>query len=79
MFGPRYKKFKEAVELINANGATTFDSYEKFSVILDKWLSDELFYLKSAKTAGDYVNKNTGATDIIIKEILRKDINKKHS
>jgi len=79
MFGPGYKKFKEAVDLINANGAMTFDTFDKFSVILDKWLSDELFYLKSAKTAGDYVNKNTGATDIMIKEILRKDINKKHS
>jgi len=79
MFGPGYKKFKEAVDLINANGAMTFDTFDKFSNILDKWLSDELFYLKSAKTAGDYVNKNTGATDIMIKEILRKDINKKHS
>lgn len=79
LFGPKYKKFKEAVDLINANGAMTFDSFEKFSVILDNWLSDELFYLKSAKTAGEYVNNNTGATDVIIKELIRKDINKRHS
>jgi 3-deoxy-D-manno-octulosonic-acid transferase len=79
LFGPKYKKFKEAVDLINANGAMTFDSFENFSVILDKWLSDELFYLKSANTAGEYVNKNTGATDVIIKEIRQKDINKPHS
>ncbi|MBK7626831.1 MAG: 3-deoxy-D-manno-octulosonic acid transferase [Bacteroidales bacterium] len=79
LFGPKYKKFKEAVDLINAKGAMTFDSFEKFSDILDNWLSDELFYLKSAKTAGEYVNNNTGATDVIIKEIIRKDINKHHS
>jgi 3-deoxy-D-manno-octulosonic-acid transferase len=79
MFGPRYKKFKEAVDLINANGAMTFDSFDKYSVILDKWLSDELFYLKSAKTAVEYVKKNTGATSIIIQEILEKDINRLHS
>ncbi|MBK7134270.1 MAG: 3-deoxy-D-manno-octulosonic acid transferase [Bacteroidales bacterium] len=79
LFGPKYKKFKEAVDLINAKGAMTFDSFEKFSDILDNWLSDELFYLKSAKTAGEYVNNNTGATDVIIKEIIRKDINKRHS
>jgi 3-deoxy-D-manno-octulosonic-acid transferase len=79
MFGPRYKKFKEAVDLINANGAMTFDSFDKYSVILDKWLSDELFYLKSAKTAGEYVKKNTGATSIIIQEILEKDINRLRS
>jgi 3-deoxy-D-manno-octulosonic-acid transferase len=76
LFGPRYKKFKEAVDLINANGAMTFDSFEKFSVMVDKWLSDEQFYLRSAKTAGDYVKENTGATAVIIKEITQKDINK---
>jgi 3-deoxy-D-manno-octulosonic-acid transferase len=79
MFGPNYKKFREAVELINENGAMTFDSFSDFSDILDKWLKDELFYLKSAKTAGEYTRRNTGATDIIIKEILRKDINKLRS
>lgn len=79
LFGPKYKKFKEAVDLINANGAMSFDSFEKYCDILDKWLSDELFYLKSAETAGEYVNKNIGATDIIIKEIRQKDINKLHS
>jgi 3-deoxy-D-manno-octulosonic-acid transferase len=79
MFGPGYKKFMEAVELIKEKGAMTFDSYKEFSDILDKWLTDELFYLKSAKTAGDYVKKNTGATDYILKEIIQKDINKLRS
>lgn len=76
MFGPRYKKFREAVELINEKGAMTFDSFEIFSDILNKWLSNEPFYLKSAKTAGNYINKNTGATEVILQEILQKDINK---
>jgi len=79
MFGPGYEKFMEAVDLIKEKGAMTFDSYKEFSDILDKWLTDELFYLKSAKTAGDYVKKNTGATNIIIKEILQKDINRLRS
>lgn len=69
MFGPRYKKFREAVDLINDNGAMTFDSFVIFSDILDKWLANESFYLKSAKTAADYINKNTGATGKILKEI----------
>ena len=55
IFGPRYKKFREAVDLINEKGAMTFDSFRKFSDTLDKWLTDELFYLKSAKTAVDYI------------------------
>lgn len=69
LFGPEYKKFREAVELINLNGAMTFDSLDIFSYVLDELLKDESFYLKSAKTAGDYVSKNAGATKIIMQEI----------
>jgi 3-deoxy-D-manno-octulosonic-acid transferase len=76
VFGPRHEKFREAVDLINENGAMTFDSFGKFSDILDKLLADEQFYLKSAKAAALYVNKNTGATDKILQEIFQKDINK---
>jgi len=76
MFGPGYEKFREAVELINEKGAMTFDSFEIFSDILDKWLTDEPFYLKSAKTMSYYITKNTGATGKIMKEIFLQDINK---
>ncbi|MEI6047368.1 MAG: glycosyltransferase N-terminal domain-containing protein [Bacteroidota bacterium] len=69
MFGPRYKKFREAVDLINEKGAMTFDSFEFFSVILDKWLTDEQFYLKSAKAAVGYIDKNAGATARFLQEI----------
>lgn len=79
VFGPNYKKFREAVELINEKGAMTFNSFGEFSEILDNWLSDEDFYLKSAKTAGEYVMRNAGATPLIIKAILGKDINKLYS
>jgi len=76
MFGPNHKNFREAVDLINQNGAMTFNSFESFSDILNKWLSDELFYLKSVKTDCDYIQNNTGATRKILQEITGKDINK---
>jgi len=79
MFGPEHKNFREAIDLINENGAMTFDSFREFSIILDKWLTDELFYLKSAKTAVDYISKNTGATGKILQEISQKDINRLRS
>jgi len=79
MFGPRHEKFKEAVDLINKNGAITFDSFEKFSFALDKWLTDEKFYLRSAKITADYIDENKGATDKIMREIFQKDINKQNS
>ena len=76
MFGPRHKKFREAVELIKENGAASFDSFSLFRNILEKWLMDEPFYLKSANAASSYVIKNKGATAKILAEILPQDINK---
>lgn len=72
LFGPRHEKFREAIELLNEEGGMTFDSYEKFSFLLNKLLEDESFYLKSANSASYYVNKNTGATEKILGELLTK-------
>jgi len=69
MFGPEHKKFREAVELINEKGAMTFDSFGNFTDILDKWLTDDRFYLKSSKISAEYIQKNSGATDRILQEI----------
>ena len=79
MFGPRYKKFREAVEMINENGAKTFDYFNDFEVILDKWLTDEKFYSESAKSSRNYIKKNTGATEIILSGLAKKDINRLRS
>jgi 3-deoxy-D-manno-octulosonic-acid transferase len=70
IFGPNYKKFREAVELIHEKGAISFDSFENFSGIVDKLMSEEEFYIKAAETAGKYITKNTGATTIILKEVF---------
>ena len=63
VFGPNHKKFREAVELINLDGARCFSSYEEFSEIIDSWLSEKDEYLKSAGNALKYVKENAGATD----------------
>lgn len=70
LFGPNYKKFREAVDLINQEGAKSFDNYTGFEEILNKWVSDETQYRKAASQAGEYVNKNRGATSLIMKEII---------
>jgi 3-deoxy-D-manno-octulosonic-acid transferase len=70
MFGPRYHKFREAVELIKQNGAASFKSYSEFKAILDKWLSDDASYVKSASSASEFVANNKGATAKILNRIL---------
>jgi 3-deoxy-D-manno-octulosonic-acid transferase len=72
LFGPRHEKFREAVELINENGAFTFNSYPEFESIVNKLLEDEAFYLKSAGLASQYVSKNTGATEAIVSGVMSK-------
>jgi 3-deoxy-D-manno-octulosonic-acid transferase len=67
IFGPNYEKFREAVELIEAGGAKSFENYDDFKAIIDEWLTDEEAYSLSADIAGKYVRDNTGATDIILR------------
>jgi len=70
LFGPEHLKFREAVGLIETGGGESFKDYNEFEAILDKWLSDEKLYRKSAESAGAFVNKNSGATAKIISEIV---------
>ena len=79
VFGPNYEKFREAVDLKDAGGAKSFVTFDDFKGILDEWLKDGKLYSSYADVASKYVKENTGATEFIIKEIFKKDINKQHS
>lgn len=79
VFGPNHERFKEAVDLLNTGGAKTFLTFDDFKRILDLWLSDDKIYTISADIASNYVKVNAGATEIIIKEISQKDMNRAYS
>jgi 3-deoxy-D-manno-octulosonic-acid transferase len=74
-FGPNYHKFKEAEEMIGCGGAKSFSNYSEFEAVIGSWLEDDLKYRNDALSAGKYVKKHTGSTDLIIKKIY-KDINR---
>lgn len=65
IFGPNYKKFKEARDLIAVGGAFSITSKEECEEIFSTLLEDS----NKSKTAGDnalkYLSKNIGATDKI--------------
>jgi 3-deoxy-D-manno-octulosonic-acid transferase len=65
LFGPNYLKFREARELISIGGAFSITNYSLLEAQIDRLLTDTL----AGKIAGDYVKKNTGATDLIIRRI----------
>ena len=68
-FGPKYQKFKEAKDLIALQGATSVRSQEEFYALLDKLVKNKPVREERGKICLDYVKKNLGATDKIIKVI----------
>ncbi len=69
LFGPNYKKFSEAIELINMGGA--------FSITNESDFRDRMIYLdnennlkQASKICKNYIENNIGATEIILKNIV---------
>jgi len=69
IFGPKYSKFKEAVDLVERKGAFSIDSREAFEAVMDGMLDNESHGV-AARTAGDYVRSCLGATDAIYRDLL---------
>lgn len=66
LFGPNYKKYKEALDLVSSGGAFEVNNATQAGQLLDKLIHDRDFYHKSSKTARDYVEKNRGACNKIV-------------
>lgn len=66
VFGPRYKKFKEACDLVSLGAAFPLGNIEE---IFNKLIMDESFRDGCSAIAGEYVQKNKGATANILKAI----------
>ena len=69
IFGPKYQKFQEAVQLLEAKGAFSVKDYEELKTLLDRMLTDEVFLRESGMNASNYVTGNAGATDKIMSMI----------
>jgi len=65
IFGPKYQKFMEAIQLIDAQGAFSIQNYKELEVLLDRLLSDKEFLIRSGRNAGEYVLSRSGATQQI--------------
>lgn len=62
LFGPKYKNFNEAVDLVESQGAFCVNDSEDLGNVLKKLLSNPEAHLKSTKVCLDYVAQNIGAT-----------------
>jgi 3-deoxy-D-manno-octulosonic-acid transferase len=72
LFGPDYKDFKEAVDLIKEGGAYCYKNQTECNVIMDKWLESSNIYQSSSDIMKRYIQINLGATEKILNIILQE-------
>lgn len=70
MFGPRYDKFREAVDLVKMGGARVFNNYKSFVSSLNELLGDPELLNEAGKTNLSYIKSNLGATEMIASKLL---------
>jgi 3-deoxy-D-manno-octulosonic-acid transferase len=71
-FGPKYHKFVEAVDLVNANGMFSVNNQKEFDEIFEQLMNDNTFYNKASEICQNYVKLSIGATDKIAKHLESK-------
>ncbi|NDV60352.1 3-deoxy-D-manno-octulosonic acid transferase [Bacteroides sp. 519] len=69
IFGPKYQKFMEAIQLIDAKGAFSIKNYAQFEELVDKLRNNDTFLHETGANAGHYVLSHAGATDKIMQMI----------
>jgi len=70
IFGPNYKKFKEAVDLISEGGAFSVSNATELRDALDKLIDDRDERQKASQFCNNYVAKNVGSTKHIVKKVF---------
>ena len=67
VFGPKYKSFKEAVDLVSLEGAFSVNDAAEMTAVFSRLMNDEDFYVKASKTCRNYLDSQVGATESILK------------
>jgi 3-deoxy-D-manno-octulosonic-acid transferase len=66
IWGPAYKKYTEAIGLINANGGLVVNNSTALQKEIETLLEDDKKYQQIGENAYQYVQQNTGATKRIL-------------
>jgi 3-deoxy-D-manno-octulosonic-acid transferase len=72
VFGPNFEKYREAIELINDGGAKSFSTAGELQTIFSSLLTFQDDYRQKTAAAKNYVLKNKGATEKILRFIQEK-------
>lgn len=69
LFGPEYDKFREAVDLVMEGGAFSIRNKTEYHTRLFELLNNEKKYNECSAICTRYVERNTGATDLIMNKL----------
>ena len=69
VFGPKYRNFKEAVDLVQRQGAFSINNQDELQRLFDRLISDEAYCQETSKICKAYLAEQLGATEAILKEI----------
>lgn len=69
VFGPNYKKFQEAVELIHQGGAFAVRDYNDFEQTMNLLLNNKTILQEKGEIASTFVKQKKGATNKILTSI----------
>lgn len=72
IFGPNYKKFREANDLIERGGAFSISNEKDFSSVINNLLGNTGKLSDAGEAAKKYVSENRGATNLILQAIQEK-------
>ena len=67
IFGPKYKSFKEAVDLVALHGAFPVRNADELESTALRLMDDEAFYAQASATCLNYLKSQVGATKIIMR------------
>ncbi|MBR4561239.1 MAG: 3-deoxy-D-manno-octulosonic acid transferase [Bacteroidales bacterium] len=67
IFGPKYKSFKEAVDLVALHGAFPVHNADELESTALRLMDDEAFYAQASATCLNYLKSQVGATKIIMR------------
>jgi len=66
IFGPKYQKFNEAVDLVSLGGAISVSKIKDLNFIVEKYLTDDALREKCGAICREYIENNLGATERVI-------------
>ena len=66
LFGPNYKKYREANELMEYGGSFSVSDNKELQNIITRLLEDKASYELACKRSRDYIRSKTGATEKIM-------------